>query len=92
MGQSLCRGSVLVQFPAAAESAAAGKGTKMLPRPNPSAPVRITKRCKSSPAERPTAGHVETPLAPVRKRTGAKGGGLLHRMVCTGCPSGAYGL
>ncbi|KAK1669783.1 hypothetical protein QYE76_057942 [Lolium multiflorum] len=28
---SLCRGSVLVQFPAAAESAAAGKGTKILP-------------------------------------------------------------
>ena len=55
MGQSLCRGSVLVQFPAAAESAAAGKGTKMLPRPNPFAPVRITNRCKSFPAERPTA-------------------------------------
>ncbi|KAK1629315.1 hypothetical protein QYE76_003630 [Lolium multiflorum] len=81
---SLCRGSVLVQFPAAAESAAAGKGTKMLPRPNPFAPVRITNRCKSFPAERPTAGHVETPLAPVRNPTGAKGGPFapdgLHRL------------
>jgi hypothetical protein len=65
-GRRVCRGSVLVKIPAAAESAAAGNGTKTLPRHNPFAPVRITNRCKRSPAGRSTDGHVVPPLAPVR--------------------------
>jgi hypothetical protein len=41
--------------------------------------IQADELANVEPAERPTAGHVETPLAPVRKTTGAKGGAF-----CTG--------